>query len=113
MEELTASFDKHDVFVEALLESVQSLKGRTTYRGDYSAVDTLIDLKEAIEQADLTDRQREALRLVFGEDLTQGNAGKKMGIRQNTVSENVTSSISKIANIYRHWEELDNEIQST
>jgi predicted DNA-binding protein (UPF0251 family) len=43
--------------------------------GDYDAVVLLVDLRKAVEMAQLTGRQSEALRLVYEEDLTQEEAG--------------------------------------
>jgi DNA-directed RNA polymerase specialized sigma24 family protein len=59
-----------------LLSDLHALIGRQ-YQGDYSAIDILVDLRKAIEMAQLTGRQSEALRLVYEEDLTQEEAGKR------------------------------------
>ncbi|WP_255317446.1 sigma factor-like helix-turn-helix DNA-binding protein [Bacillus licheniformis] len=63
----------------------------------------LLDLHNAIELADLTDRQREAIRLVYFEDLTQVEAGKRMGIAQQNVSDPIDRAAEKIADIYYYW----------
>jgi DNA-directed RNA polymerase specialized sigma24 family protein len=60
-----------------LLSDYHALINRQ-YQGDYSAVDVLVDLRKAIELAQLTGRQSEALRLVYEEDLTQEEAGKRL-----------------------------------
>lgn len=73
-------------------------------RGDYAASDILIDLASAIESAGLTDRQAEALALVYGYwQLTQGEAAQTMGIRQNTVSELLDIACERIASIFDKW----------
>jgi hypothetical protein len=59
-----------------LLGDYHALKIRR-FNGDTSASDILIDLRKAIELAQLTGRQSEALRLVYEEDLTQEEAGKR------------------------------------
>jgi hypothetical protein len=59
-----------------LLSDLHALKVRQ-FQGDYSAVDILVDLRKAIELAQLTGRQSEALKLVYEEDLTQEEAGKR------------------------------------
>jgi hypothetical protein len=56
------------------------------YQGDYSAVDILVDLRKAIELAQLTGRQSEALHLVYEMDLTQEDAGRAMGIGRRAVA---------------------------
>jgi DNA-directed RNA polymerase specialized sigma24 family protein len=64
-----------------LLSDYQALINRQ-YQGDYDAVVLLVDLRKAITIAQLTGRQSEALRLVYEEDLTQEEAGKRLGIAQ-------------------------------
>jgi RNA polymerase sigma factor (sigma-70 family) len=73
------------------------------YQGDYDAVVLLVDLRKAIAMAQLTDRQRQALRLVYEEDLTQEEAGKRMGIAQNSVSEATDRAIEAISEVYFYW----------
>jgi RNA polymerase sigma factor (sigma-70 family) len=85
-----------------LLSDYHALLNRQ-YQGDYDAVVLLTDLYKAIELANLTERQAEALRLVYEEDLTQEEAGKLMGIAQNSVSEAVDRAIENIAEIYYYW----------
>jgi DNA-directed RNA polymerase specialized sigma subunit len=57
-----------------LLGDYHALKIRR-FNGDTAASDILIDLATAIAMAGLTERQRQALRLVYEEDLTQEEAG--------------------------------------
>jgi RNA polymerase sigma factor (sigma-70 family) len=85
-----------------LLSDYHALINRQ-YQGDYDATVILIDLATAIAKAGLTDRQREALRLVYEEDLTQAEAGRRLNIAQNTVSEAVDRAIENIAEIYYYW----------
>lgn len=71
--------------------------------GEYEAAEVLLDLHNAIELANLTDRQRDAIRLVYFEDLTQAEAGKRMGIAQQNVSDPIDRAAEKIADIYYYW----------
>jgi RNA polymerase sigma factor (sigma-70 family) len=71
--------------------------------GDYDAVVLLADLQKAVQMAQLTGRQSEALRLVYEEDLTQEEAGKRMGIAQNSVSEAADRAIEAISEVYWFW----------
>lgn len=82
-----------------LLSDYHALINRQ-YQGDYDAVVLLADLQTAIKMAQLTGRQRQALRLVYEEDLTQEEAGKRMGIAQQKIDIYVTNAIDKIAEIY-------------
>jgi RNA polymerase sigma factor (sigma-70 family) len=85
-----------------LLSDYHSLLNRQ-YSGDYDACVILIDLYKAIELAKLTERQAEALRLVYEEDLTQEEAGKLMGIAQQKVEFYAARAIEKISEIYYFW----------
>jgi RNA polymerase sigma factor (sigma-70 family) len=85
-----------------LLSDYHALINRQ-YQGDYDAVVLLVDLHKAIEMAQLTGRQSEALRLVYEEDLTQEEAGKRMGIAQNSVSEAVDRALEAISEVYFYW----------
>ncbi|WHX88944.1 sigma factor-like helix-turn-helix DNA-binding protein [Bacillus paralicheniformis] len=71
--------------------------------GEYEAAEVLLDLHNAVELADLTDRQREAIRLVYFEDLTQVEAGKRMGIAKQNVEAYISKAAEKIADIYYYW----------
>ncbi|MEH7246484.1 sigma factor-like helix-turn-helix DNA-binding protein [Neobacillus niacini] len=71
--------------------------------GDYDAIVLLVDLRKAIEMAQLTGRQSEALRLVYEEDLTQEEAGKRMGIGQDVVSYHVDRAVEAVAEVYWYW----------
>lgn len=85
-----------------LLSDLHALRQRR-FQGDTAASDILIDLERAIESAKLTDRQRQALRLVYEEDLTQEDAGRAMGIAQKNVSEAVERALENIAEVYWYW----------
>jgi DNA-directed RNA polymerase specialized sigma24 family protein len=85
-----------------LLGDYHSLVGRQ-YQGDYTAVDVLTDLRTAVQMAGLTERQLEALRLVYGEDLTQKAAGERMGLAKQNVEAYVSKAEEKIAEIYYFW----------
>lgn len=71
--------------------------------GEYEAAEVLLDLHKAIELADLTDRQREAIRLVYFEDLTQVGAGKRMGVGKDSVNHLINRAAESIADIYYYW----------
>jgi RNA polymerase sigma factor (sigma-70 family) len=73
------------------------------YQGDYDAVVLLADLQKAVAMAQLTGRQSEALRLVYEEDLTQEEAGKRMGVSQQAVEQHVNGAIESISEVYYYW----------
>lgn len=79
----------------AILTNYHALTERQ-YVGDTDAICALLDLEAAVAKARLTDRQAEALRLVYGEGMTQKDAGLAMGIKQHTVSEILRTAESSI-----------------
>jgi DNA-directed RNA polymerase specialized sigma subunit len=85
-----------------LLGDYHALKNRR-FQGDVDASIILLDLATAIELAGLTNRQRQALELTFNQDLTQAEAGKRLGLAQNTVSEAVDRAVENIAEVYWYW----------
>lgn len=85
-----------------LLSDYHALVNRQ-YMGDYDAVVLLADLATAISMAGLTDRQRQALRLVYEEDLTQEEAGKRMGLDKRGVNNLLDRAIDSIADVYYYW----------
>jgi DNA-directed RNA polymerase specialized sigma subunit len=89
-----------------LLSDYHALLSRQ-YAGDYDSTVILIDLYKALELANLTERQAEALRLVYEEDLTQEEAGKLMGIGQDVVSYHVDNAIGAISEVYWFWSRND------
>jgi DNA-directed RNA polymerase specialized sigma24 family protein len=89
-----------------LLSDYHALVNRQ-YMGDYDAVVLLADLATATAMAGLTERQRQALRLVYEEDLTQEEAGRRMGIRQDVVSYHVDRAIEAVAEVYWYWTRHD------
>ncbi|MEH6861513.1 sigma factor-like helix-turn-helix DNA-binding protein [Bacillus velezensis] len=88
--------------VKLLLADYQKFVSRKRC-GDYAAVEVLIDIHKAIELAGLTDRQRQAIELVYFGELTQAEAGERMGIAQKNVNETLDRSAEKIADIYYYW----------
>jgi predicted DNA-binding protein (UPF0251 family) len=89
--------------VKQLLGDYHAFKARQ-YLGDYEAVVVLADLAEAVRLAGLTERQAEALALVYDEDLTQVEAGKRMGgISKQAVEIYVSAACEKIADTYYYW----------
>jgi DNA-directed RNA polymerase specialized sigma24 family protein len=86
-----------------LLGDYHALKLRR-FNGDTSASDILIDLATAIAMAQLTGRQSEALRLVYEEDLTQEEAGKRMGgLAKDAVNHLLDRAIEAISEVYYYW----------
>jgi len=98
---------KHERRVHKILTSIYEIEERQYSRGDYGAVVTLVDFREAVRLADLTERQREAIRLVYYEGFEQGEVSQRLNVSQPAVSQFINAAIRKIANIYKEWGKLD------
>jgi DNA-directed RNA polymerase specialized sigma24 family protein len=92
--------------IKRLLAEINALVIRQ-YQGDYDAAVLLIDLENAKEKAKLTERQFEALQLIYEDDLTQEDAAKVLGVRQDAISRHIDAATSKIADIYEYWSVKD------
>ena len=55
-----------------------------------------LDLYDALENASLTDRQRQAINLVFFENMTQEAAADVMGIRRQVMARHLDAGIAKL-----------------
>lgn len=102
---LTVKYALNDAAgVKSLLRDRYRIAARRE-RGDYAACDILIDLNSAIESAGLTERQTEAVALVYGKwQLTQTEAAGVMGIAQKNVSEYLDVACERIASVFKRWE---------
>lgn len=91
--------------VASLLRDIHRLRERRFHAGDYAACDILADLQTAITNANLTNRQRESLYYVYELDLTQKDAGERMGgIGNDAVSHCLKGAVQRIADVYSGWD---------
>ncbi|PHD57688.1 sigma factor-like helix-turn-helix DNA-binding protein [Bacillus wiedmannii] len=88
--------------IDLLLRHLPYMQERR-FDGDYAASDILIDLETAISQADLTDRQRQVLRLVYFEDMKQRDVAISLGITAPTVNLYKRLLAQKIAAVFERW----------
>lgn len=88
--------------VRKLLRDYYALVERQ-YLGDYDATVILTDLRQAIELARLTRRQRQAVYYVYVRDLTQADAGEAMSLAQQNVGDLLARAEADIAAIYEYW----------
>jgi predicted DNA-binding protein (UPF0251 family) len=98
--------------VKALLRDRHRIAERR-FKGDTAASDILIDLHSAIESAGLTDRQAEAIALVYGLDTTLETAGNVMGCTKQGVKAFVDGAADRISSVYTRWkyEEVTIELE--
>ncbi|WP_327810307.1 sigma factor-like helix-turn-helix DNA-binding protein [Bacillus inaquosorum] len=88
--------------VKLLLADYQKFVSRKRC-GDYDAATILIDIHKALELANLTDRQRQAIELVYFGELTQAEAGERMVIAKQNVEAYISRAAEKVADIYYYW----------
>lgn len=62
----------------------------------YDSALTQIIVQEALDNARLTERQRQAITLVYYEDKTQEQAARIMNVEQHTISEHLTLGIRRL-----------------
>lgn len=103
------AYEVTELAVESLLEDVLALRERTQYKGDYNAVDTLLDFDEALKLADLTGRQLKVLKLYYIDGYKQSEIASMLGVGQPNVSTYRKAAIKKLVKIYENWEELSDE----
>lgn len=90
-----------------LLKDFHKLKIRAYERGDLAAVDIRIDLQKAIELANLTDKQKQALDLLYNHDLSLKEAAAILGVDDSTLSRTRKAALNKIAKVYREWKYIE------
>ncbi|PFS88261.1 sigma factor-like helix-turn-helix DNA-binding protein [Bacillus thuringiensis] len=88
--------------VDLLLRHLPYMRERR-YNGDYDASIVLLDLETAISNADLTDRQRQVLQLVYFEDMKQTQVAVEMDITAPTVNLYKRLLAQKIAAVFERW----------
>ncbi len=94
---------------KAVLSNYHALKERR-YLGDLDASDTLIDFERAVKLANLTQRQSEALRLHYVNDLKQAKVAEIMGVSRNAVKHAIAESLEKLNDIYEYWAWINGEM---
>lgn len=88
--------------VERLLRDRHKIAARR-FVGDYAACDIIIDLNDAIDRADLSRRQTEAITLLYGCGLTQADAATEMDVTRQAVTKFNAEACQKIARVFQDW----------
>jgi DNA-directed RNA polymerase specialized sigma subunit len=74
------------------------------FKGDTDASCIIIDLHSAIESAGLTERQAESVAWVYGQDLTQTEAARIMGVSQQAVKQSIDAAAERISTVFSRWD---------
>lgn len=90
-----------------LLSDIPKLKVRAYDHGDMAAIDIMIDLRKAIQLANLTEKQKQALDLLYNRELGVGEAAEYLGIDASTISRTRKAALTKIANVFREWKYIE------
>lgn len=69
--------------------------------GNINAALILLDFYDSLERANLTDRQRVCIELVFDKGMWQEEAGEILGLTQQGISYHITGAIKRIAKYNR------------
>ena len=76
----------------------------------YSGVDQLdliLDIDLMLEQAKLTEKQKQVVELYFFNQYTQEETSKQLGISQQAVLDHIKKVKLKIRKVLKGWEEKD------
>lgn len=87
--------------VNALLSNYHYVRSAAIDKGDFDAINMLIDFEIAYSKIKVTRRQKRAMQLVYFADLTQKEAGAIMGVSQQAVQQLLNNVVNKIAEQYR------------
>ena len=75
---------------------VSNSKMPDIYDRDIEGTVENIDVLDLLDSAGLTERQREAIELVYFDGLTQAQAGERMGVSQPMIKKYIDVSLTKI-----------------
>lgn len=89
--------------VRFLLSAIPYYRERQ-YSGNYCDNDDLNDILDAIERADLTERQRQVVELAFIRDMELVPAGAALGISGQAAGVHVRKAVAKITKAYEEGE---------
>ncbi|MFE4202125.1 RNA polymerase sigma factor [Aneurinibacillus aneurinilyticus] len=89
--------------VRRLLRDIHRLRSARFERGDYAASDILLDLDTAIQRANLTVRQRQAVYYVYEEDMRHEDAAGVVGVDRSAITKLLDRALERIATVYSEW----------
>jgi len=96
---------------KAVLSNLHALRERR-YVGDLDASDTLIDFERAVQKAELTARQAEAIRLHYYDGYKQAKVAEIMGVDFTRVSHYISEATEELDEVYEMWAWMDGELSA-
>jgi DNA-directed RNA polymerase specialized sigma24 family protein len=93
--------------VRHLFEDYDKLWDSAYSKGDYDALHVMIDFKNAINNAKLTQKQKDALHYVYNLGYTQEDAAEALGYAgKQSISNLIDRAINNIAELQGYDEEV-------
>lgn len=71
----------------------------------YARVSQQIDLNRLLDQADLTDKQRDVIVRHFMQEQTVDEIAKSLGVSKQTASRRITNALEKVKKVAESWDE--------
>lgn len=77
------------------------------YASGIDSANIIMDIDILIEEAKLTKKQAEVVRLYYYNQMTQEEVSKVLGISQQAVLDHLNKIKDKLAKVVERWEKLD------
>ena len=95
----------------AMLTDINELQESGHYAGGTSwenVIDAIADLETAYDKAELTELQRERLRLYYFEQKTFKEIAELQGVAITSIQKGNRSALQRVSTVYKMWEAIDN-----
>lgn len=94
--------------IETFLEQLPYIQEAMYLTGDFDALIMIVDFEKAMVESGLSDKEKQALELVFIEDIKSVDVAKMLGVTKQTVRKWVERGSDKLANYYKELEGAEN-----
>lgn len=81
----------------------------SVYASGIESADLVMDIDNLIQEAKLTKKQAEVVRLYYYNQMTQEEVSKVLGISQQAVLDHLNKIKDKLTKVIERWEKLDDE----
>ncbi|SDZ06225.1 sigma-70 family RNA polymerase sigma factor [Thermoactinomyces sp. DSM 45892] len=90
-----------------LLADLPKIEIRAYEKGETAAIDIYLDLQQAIQLAELTPKQKEAIKYLYIHDKGIVEAAVLLNIDYTTLSRTRKTALKKISEVYKRWRYLE------